>query len=78
MHNPIICERACNEQHLAYLNTITAMNNLIKVFNCSPAYTDYLSMLAELMAHYDPDMTCEEQLSNIQIIVKKWTEGGIQ
>ena len=65
MNNPMIAERAHNEQYLAYLNTITAMNNLIKVFQCSPAYTDYLSMLAELMAHYDPDMTCTEQVLNI-------------
>jgi len=78
MNGPVINGHEKNEAYLVYLNTVSNMGNLLKAMFKARAYVDYLQMLNELLASYDPNMTCTEQVENIKSIVKKWTEGGIQ
>lgn len=73
MNSPMINDKEYNEQYLIYLNTITAMNNLLKSMNDSPAYTDYLSMINELLVAYNPDKEAYYYKQLINEIAAKWT-----
>lgn len=73
MHNSTINKKQCNEQYLVYLNTVTAMNNLINSINKeSGAFTDYLRMVQELLLAYDPDTRLADCEQSINKIIHHW------